>query len=402
MATVGGYGNERTGGRFGVGFEFKPGALGWSIECQRAPDSGGSPGTWKTVMSLGPGTYQWYDELPSDDTYRHWRFRHIGLGADPGPWYPPAGSFKLKPSEIDLRGLAPEAISPQRDEPFDDDAYATVAISDDGLTLDEDARQTDGVTARVLAKGHQAGQAQDGDAVSFNPAFQNPPMVVMRGGISYEPRSGQWSPSYDSAKPQYDDMEPVNLSASGFTLRARLRQKGAQTGQSDNFSPSDNALDALDETTEADLDPAGAAGDQYTIHYSVMLQIVCPIASGKPPVTASITVAIDSNDGGGWVERAAVTYAETAYWEDCLGADYVEFNWTHEQRTITVSGLGVNDDIRIRIKAVTGQVYAFEVHGFHSTPDASAGVTYNTASDAVASKTPDAEDLVQWEALTVA
>lgn len=271
--------------------------------------------------------------------------------------------------------------------------YEAITASGD---LDQDVTQSDGANQRVLARGRETGQGRNGDSVAFGVSYQNPPLVVLAGGISYEPRSGQWSPSYDSTKPQYQDRKALNLTASGFTLRAQLRQKGATTAQKDDF-PSLNALTALNATTEANLDPGGAAGDTYAVRYNVRLRIPCTakLESG------SITVAVDTNDGGGWVERAATTYAGEAVPGECSGY-YEQWDWTGEVVNLTVSGLGLNDDIRLRIKATSGSIWSFSVHGFVEAADGTAGVTYSTASDATASMTPDTEDAVTWDSLATA
>jgi hypothetical protein len=74
-----------------------------------------------------------------------------------------------------------------------------------------------------------------------------------------------------------------------------------------------------------------------------------------------------------------------------------------------VTGLGLNDQIRLRIKSVTFTdqtglgSYTLSVHGFNVPTDADPdnGVTYTTATDTVESAMPDAEDGARWIARDV-
>src|SRR6185312_10812177 len=54
--------------------------------------------------------------------------------------------------------------------------------------LSSSTTQTDGVAQRVIAKGHVAGLASNTANVTYTQAFQNVPLTILNGGISYEPR----------------------------------------------------------------------------------------------------------------------------------------------------------------------------------------------------------------------
>ncbi len=111
--------------------------------------------------------------------------------------------------------------------------------------------------------------------------------------------------------------------------------------------------------------------------------------------TADLVLALDSNDGSGWVERDTASYSVGALPESTASQ-----TWSHEQRLLTVSGMSTGDDFRLRGKThtVTGGGFStFFARGFDSTTDPNSGVTYNTASDIFASKTPDSDDFVTWE-----
>jgi len=270
--------------------------------------------------------------------------------------------------------------------------------------LGEDVGQVTGGETRRLASGHQGGTAKDGDAVVFDPAYNNVPTVIFtpKGFVPYDPDDNlDWDGGgFVADQVQYQEIEPLNLSASGFDMRARLRLKAAQTGRTDDFADgAGRILDAIGETREANLDPAAAAADLYTIHFKVELEAENLFGQ---PVDALLNVAIDTNDGGGWVERLVIAYS--LYQDELPSASHT---WVLESRSITVSGLALDDDVRLRLKSeargpktawVTMEVTAFNKD---TDGDAENGVTYTTAADAVADCTPDVEDGVPWEAFEV-
>ena len=281
-------------------------------------------------------------------------------------------------------------------------------LTDNGeLALDLPAgiRQSDGVSARVLAKGHVAGNCRHGEQVNFPVPFQNVPMVLIRGGIGFEPR-GKWglngdgtesNPSNYTTEPQYDDVAALDLDANGFRMRARLRRKGGvPVARAHNF-PASNNLAVPGQSTERNLDFAPANNDTYTAHLSV--SVTANAASGfKNDV--SLTIAIDTDDalGGGWQERATRTYTATGK----LGP--VTTTVAHAEIPVVVSGLTGIADIRIRIKDWNPgpDGGSFTVHGYDGIGDSGLpGVTYNTSADSYASKTPDVDDRVYWEAIEV-
>ena len=241
--------------------------------------------------------------------------------------------------------------------------------------------------------------------MTFDPSFNNVPMVGFAPRcITHQPDNAEWDNGYDDTKPTYLELVALDLTASGFTMRARLRQKAVQTAQDDDFAAgAARILDAVGEDREANLNPAVAVSDQYTTHFKVELE-----AHNTFPETwpwyARITVAIDTNDGGGWFERATFEYQVGS------GVSSTSDNtWAHEQKIITVSGLILNSDIRIRLKTVDESPKTdwdtMEVTCFNKDTDGDAenGVTYNTATDSYADATPDAgEDTQPWEALEVA
>lgn len=293
-----------------------------------------------------------------------------------------------------------------------DDFYLNVNRSGEDVygALNADLYQSDGVDVRIIAKGHLGGSARNGDTISFPISFQNTPMVLLSGGIKHEPRSkwgstgsGSESGAYDTGAATYEDLAPLNLTASQFTLRARLKQKGSSTDRSVNAAVADNVLDAEGETATADLGTVGlpAADDTYVVHYKVDLDAAYNRPSDS---TTTVTVAIESNDGSGWVTRATRTYQVTADESNPSASSL----WSHEAVPILVSGLGNNDDIRISIASLTLSKIggACAVHLFADTAatpdDPENGVTwYSSGGDQFASMTPSVSDNVRWEAMAV-
>lgn len=299
---------------------------------------------------------------------------------------------------------------------------ASAELSISGGNLPVGMGQHDGVTVRQLARGRYAGTARNDVDISFPQVYQNPPMVILRGGALHEPRAlwgatgigdGTETGAYDNTKPTYEDLAALNLTASGFKLRARLRQKGVATPRSANADTANNNLTAVGQSAAATLNnaPSGAVADQYTLRYKVVLQTDDPNNLGDPGppvvppyfIAATTEIAIDSSADGGttWIERAAYVYTVSAR------ATTASRTWAEEIKTLTVSGLdsaAPADKFRIRIKSfsfdgATGSVSAHLFSTAATPADTSAGLTYNTATDQYASKTPDAADVIYWETM---
>jgi hypothetical protein len=219
-----------------------------------------------------------------------------------------------------------------------------------------------------LAKGYESGAAADGVAVTFSRSFSAPPMVVLQGG------------KYVSNT--YHDLAALNLSAAGFTMRAKNRTVSTLTPQTDLFAA--GICTGFGDTVECNLTPGGAAGNTYTVQYDVEIDY----SLGGGGESLEVVVAIDSNDGGGWVERTTRTYFAS-------GGDFL--TWANQRVAITVSNLLSNDDIRVRIKAENQS--GFGIYTFTVDPDQ---VDYNTDSGgSEVSATPDSGETISWQALEV-
>jgi hypothetical protein len=305
-------------------------------------------------------------------------------------WVVPNGCYYVTPW-ISARGNAnPSGKFAWFDELRWDriDRRAFLAIDGSG-NLNPTVTQSDGVAQRLIAKGHVAGHARHGQPVTFPVNFQNPPMVLLRGGILYEPRA-KWGPTGNGSEgqapnsglPQYEDLAALNLSPSGFTLRARLRQKGSLAQKSNTFPA--GTLTGEGQTLSVTVTQAPAADDTYTVSYTVSLE-----ANGAEiqQVSARCTVAVDTVVAGIPTMRSSKSYS-------VQGFGVAQQTWLQESQTITVSGLQSTDAIRVRIALLTGDGPVLSID-----PDA---VTYWTSTgDIFASKTPDLEDEIYWEAMAV-
>jgi len=97
------------------------------------------------------------------------------------------------------------------------------------LYLDKGALIVDGNEASSLAYGIQTGTAADGDTITFDPAFSGVPAIIFGdGGITYSSTLG--------AVNTQRILQALNLTASGFTMKAKLADLGAPTARSFNFS----------------------------------------------------------------------------------------------------------------------------------------------------------------------
>lgn len=115
---------------------------GYTSEVQRAPDSGGSPdvANAETIAQLGPlpaagGVF--VDPRALASARWHYRWRHTGLGVDPGTW----SSWKsalpaLIPKDLFSVSFDQPTVHPiARGEKMSDEKYAVAAASSDGLQV---------------------------------------------------------------------------------------------------------------------------------------------------------------------------------------------------------------------------------------------------------------------------
>jgi len=170
-----------------------------------------------------------------------------------------------------------------------------------------------------LARGIQAGTAQDGDSITFDEPFDEVPQVFFtHRGISYK--------SSGLTGDQRLNIEAVGLSPTGFTLRARISELiGSLTGRTASFSG--------DTATKSET--AEAWDDIYTFQYDVTLG-----------ASSNIHLSFWTRpSGGSWTQRAT-----RHHFTGPSGGKTV----TNAQVPVTVDGLGANAEFKITIESETG------------------------------------------------
>lgn len=382
-------------GRYGVAIGIRTRYTDWPVVVLRTSDDGTlqpATGSAFILTILPPSQLYLEDLLPNDGANRWYAAYHYRPGYDPAP----TSSTWVNAAPVDLD----EWLSPYQDYQTEARRRGDTFYSGDGVLGTAVLQDSAGIN-RVLVKGYLSGESSDGASVTFDQNFDAPPTVLFGGGITYQPASSEWSGTYSSTKPQYVDTRAVGLTVSGFTLYAKLVQKGTVSTTGVNFAS--NSLTTQGATISAPAS-SSASGYVYTSHYSVNMNAVAdPGYPSKDVYWLSVVVARDSYDGATWTERGTQSYNVSA----APGTTSSQ-TWAHEQKNDALStggdlGASSTDNWRLRVKSVTeGGVGAgdFTVHGFTST-DVTHGITWSNTSQSLATRTPTSEDLIKWEAMAV-
>jgi hypothetical protein len=260
--------------------------------------------------------------------------------------------------------------------------------------------QGDSAGGRVILRGRQSGTARNGDSITFDPPYQNIPIVNFHGGALNEPRA-KWGPLGDgtetgsvNALPQYEDFAAQGLSASGCTAIGRLRQKGATTSDvSDAFgAPTVMDFGSVGDTTgSATLTHPPSLGNAYSVNVSGLLDLNHSGSSGTESITATAAIDLDVTGTGSWTEVDSFSFVKSG---TVSGS-----GTSNQNRTIYHASLTTSSKFRVRIKAITDTSAGSDVTIGASTVN----YTYITSgSDQYASKTPDTGDVIYWEAFEAA
>jgi RHS repeat-associated protein len=195
----------------------------------------------------------------------------------------------------------------------------------------------------------------------------------------------------------------VTLDAAALTPPSNPRREWVKkvftlTSQTDDFA-SGNAITAVNGTAQLSLDPANAYDNTYTVHYFVSVTINASSTYG----TATLVVALETNDGSGWVERATYSYPCSYPSGPPPYSQKTCSSWPHEQKVLTVTGLGLNDNVRLKAKSFStsnGAGGSFAIRGGDaggSNPETYNGVTYTTDVQPVS--WPQSDDFPSGNAL---
>lgn len=269
------------------------------------------------------------------------------------------------------------------------------ALDNAGGTIVAPGVQTDTARGLVLTKGAVTATGVDTGGVTYAAAYQNTPTVTFRGGIGYEPRVAQWSGGYTALFPQYEDFSALNALPGSFTIRARLRQKGAATARTSQFPTGSGSDITVNGGTESSgvLTNAPSSTDHYTVRYKV--HEVAIVANHG--VQCQVTVAIDGDKTGsaGWHQLATTSYSFTPV--DGVASVFD----VSDAIDVVMNGATATGLFRLRVTVANGPLASFFVHGCSQTTDALDGVSYSTATDTFATKTPDAADAITWDAKAI-
>jgi hypothetical protein len=303
-----------------------------------------------------------------------------------------------------LASIAHLHVPPQRPEvnsgghvsrgfPLDDGAFSGKALTDDGTQLDPAVAQQSAGTARAISKGYQRGTARDGDTVAFSPVYQNPPQVIISGGVLFDNALG-------TSALQYGDTAPVGLTASSFVVRAKIKTLGSITPRTAEFTASLTATSVGSVTGNAAL--ANAPSNDSDYHARFGIDVVCQTISGPGTTTVVVAIEVSADGSTGWTE-----YATRSFTASRSTGGTTTTSYTGNDVVVNVGGLlgasGAAVRLKYKSKTQTGSsVGSATITGYNNTGGNGHGVTYNTSSgDTVNSKTPAASDSITWESFEV-
>lgn len=222
--------------------------------------------------------------------------------------------------------------------------------TDGNLYIDKGALVIDGEEVMTLAYGIQNGTAYDADVVTFDPPFENVPAVIFGdGGITYSSTLGAVSTQRI--------IQALNITESGFTMKAKLGDLGAPTARSFSFSGPGGNDDLAIKTLAAE-----AYDDAYVVNFEMLLE----------PGDTGITEIYTRPSGGTFTLRATLTRTNGS----AAARTYTL------SPTITVDGLGANAEVYIVETAaatITGSTVDYSentITEVTATPSGSTGISW--------------------------
>lgn len=356
-----------------------------------------------------PSTRTFYQvpiTLPYSTKLHYFKARHTGVGFAAGSLSTAVSAYPTLITRWASGQEIPSGSETQR-------RFGTISNTD--AVVRPSVTQNDGTISVPVVKGWLTGTANggrvpstswtDGAAVVFTQTYDSAPAVALfpgAGTVYLERRAVVWSSSgtFNTTAPQYVDLAAINVTAAGFTPRARLIQRStALTARTANFGTSNN-LNVVGEATSATIANAPSVTDSYIARYK--WRITGAVDPGTT-ATATLTVAFDSNSTGAYTERATATHVATITTATTSSSN------SHAAKVLSISGLSSTEEIRVRIKSYavsspyTSATLPFSVHAFDSLGgDPAAGVTYNTVtSPNYAAMCPSTLDVITWTAQSV-
>lgn len=267
---------------------------------------------------------------------------------------------------------------------IDDVGFRTFTALENSGQLKAATQQRSGTGLKNIANGrYSVGTVVNAQSITYPTNYQNPPMINILGGISYEPASVWGTIAQADANTglgglapnvarQIDEVVAYNVTASTASLRARLRQASATTARSHAYAT--GAITTDGGTKEVTTTNAPAANDTYTTDFTA--QFTSTAVPGKS-CSVSGTVWLDYWNGSSWLSVASATYAA----DDPVNGD-ADTGLIYDALVATVSGLTATSKFRLRLVTNTGA-------GSRAYGVDPGNVTYSTTTgDQFASKTP--------------
>lgn len=223
---------------------------------------------------------------------------------------------------------------------------------------------------RNSAMGLDAQFGRHNDAIDFVTAWDSIPVIKFSaGGLS---RSSSLS------NDQFQDIKAINVSTSGFTISAQLKELAGSVVEHTDTGATAGTQDFEIHKSQA----AQAFDDNYTFQYDVTIKNEFDNELGTW-FGGIVTVGIYTNDGSGWVKRSTITHN--------AGFNPGQLNTvqSNQTATVTVDGLtnhgGTEFGINIESDSVGGSTLNFD------------SVKYTTATDpATADATPAGAPDIQY------
>ena len=309
-------------------------------------------------------------------TKRYWRLELTNTPGG-GPWT----------KEVELVWeVGGTVVAHQRPIPtvrYEDGVTRSVTAIENSGHLNASTQQKNGTGLKNIANGrYSLGTGVHAQSITFPTNYQNPPAVNILGGISYEPASVWGTPGQadaggtgttaPNAARQIDEVVAYNVTASGASLRARLRQASATTARTDAYAA--GAITGNGGTKEATTANAPAANDTYTTDFTA--QFTSTAIPGKS-CSVSGTVCLDYWNGSVWTQVASATYSAS----DPVGGN-ADTGLISDTLVATVSGLTGSSKFRIRLVTNAGS-------GSRTYSVDPGNVAYTTTTgDLYATKTP--------------
>jgi Putative phage tail protein len=260
-----------------------------------------------------------------------------------------------------------------------------IAALEVGGVIAQGTTQRNGTNPKNVASGrYTLGTGTHTQSISFPANYQNPPAVNILGGISYQPASlwgtsgaadanPQTGVAAPNANAQVDEVVAYNVTTSGASLRARLRQASATTAWTNAFPGTH--VTANGGTSVVTSANAPAANDTYTASFTYAFE-----STGVPgkACNVSATVSLDYWNGSAWINVASATYTAS----DPVGGDALTSG--SDALVATVSGLISTSQLRLRLGTNAGA-------GSRTYDVGPGNLTYTTTTgDQYTSKTPAA------------